>query len=354
MAAFRVLPVSAGPVRVAAGIALVLHGLAHAVFAFRGAAGLLPTAAASHAVLIAYSVALVTLVGAGVGLAGSRALFRGHTLLAVAGVTASTIALVLGWRDLWIGLGVNAVIVTWLLTRRAAPYLPPRDERRFLARTSEGAAMLFFVYVAAGALLWPWHRTWGTTEAEWLMALPGDPPVRNRSIELMHGISIDAPDWVVWAWLSQLGQDRAGFYSYDALERLFGVDIHNAGELRPEWQGRRAGERLPATQRGYLGGIFGDQPGWLVLDVQPCRALVLEGWGSFVVMPDGPDQSRLLVRSRMGGPDAPVAGAAVSFLAFELPHFIMERGMLRGIKARAESPRGRVGAARCSGVGAQP
>jgi hypothetical protein len=164
----------------------------------------------------------------------------------------------------------------------------------------------------------------------------------------MHGVSIDAPDWVVWAWLVQIGQDRAGFYSYDGLERLFGADIRNADELRPEWQQRRAGDRVPATQRGYLGGVFGDQPGWHVAQVVPCRALVLDGWGSFVVVADGPDRSRLLVRSRMGHHDAPVAGAALSFIAFELPHFIMERGMLRGIKQRAESPRGQIGAAPCA------
>jgi hypothetical protein len=213
----------------------------------------------------------------------------------------------------------------------------------------------FVAYVAIAAIAWPWHRSWGTTETDWRLALPGDPPARTPATELMHGISIDAPDWVVWAWLVQIGQDRAGFYSYDGLERLFGADIHNASELRPEWQTRRAGDLIPATQRGYLGGVlrrFGDPPGWRIAEVIPCRALVLENWGAFAVVPEGPDRSRLLVRSRMGAPDAPVAGAAASFLAFELPHFIMERGMLRGINQRAESPRGQIGASPCAAEGA--
>ena len=344
--------------RIVIGVALVLHGLAHAVFAFRGSAGSLPTFGASHGMLIAYSVALVAFVAAGVGLAGSRLFHRWKTPLLIAGVSASMIALALGWqRDLWMGFAADAVIATYLLMRGPQRPLEPRDERRWIARTSEGLAVLFVAYVAAAAALWPWHRSWGTRETDWRIALPGDPAVRTPATELMHGITIDAPHWVVWAWLVQIGQDRAGFYSYDGLERLIGADIHNADEIRTEWQTRRAGDLVPATQRGYMGGLLnalGDPPGWTVAEVIPCRALVLENWGSFVVLPEGPDRSRLLVRSRMGAPDAPVAGAAASFLAFEVPHFIMERGMLRGIKRRAESGIGADAIPPCASTGARP
>lgn len=341
-----------GPrLRVVAGLALVAHGLAHAVFALRGTAGWQATYAGAHAVLIVYTVALVLFVAAGVGTMGSRFLYPARIPLMTGATAASIAALALGWqRDLWVGLAADVIIAAWLMRRRAPEPIPPRDERRFLARTSEGLAVVFVAYVTLGAVLWPWHRTWGTVAADWQLALPGDPPVRHQATELMHGIAIDAPDWVVWAWLVQIGQDRAGFYSYDGLERLFGVDIRNADELRNEWQPRAPGDRVPATQPGYLGGIFGDRPGWQVGEVRPCRALVLDTWGTFAVVPDGPHRSRLLVRSRIGGPDAPVAGAALSFLAFELPHFIMERGMLRGIKRRAESPRGQIGASPCAAV----
>ena len=341
-------PGLARALRILGGLALAVHGLAHAVFAYRGSTGVLPTYGGAHAMLIAYSLALVGFIAGGLGVMGSRAFYPIHTRCLAAATGASMIAMALGWqRDLWIGFAADAIVATWLLMRETPHPLAPRDERRFLARTSEGFALLLVVYVALAAFLWPWHRTWGTTDRDWTMTLPGDPQPRNRSTELMHAISIDAPDWVVWAWLVQVGQDRAGFYSYDGLERLFGAGIHNANEIRPEWQLRRAGDRVPATGPGYLGGLFGEQPGWQVAEVIPCRALVLDGWGSFVVVPEGPDRSRLIVRSRMGGPDAPVAASALSFVAFELPHFIMERGMLRGIKQRAESPRGQIGAAPC-------
>lgn len=342
--------------RIAAGLLLVLHGLAHAVFALRGSAGLLPTAAAAHAMLIAYSVAITTFVAAGVGLMGSRALHLVHVPMMVVGLCASVVSLALAWNaDFWPALPADAAVL-WYLWRGApsARALAPRDPRRFLARTSEGLAVLFVAYVAAGALLWPWHRSWGTTESDWQMSLPGDPPARLPSAEVMHAIDIDAPDWVVWAWLVQIGQDRGGFYSYERLEQLFGADIHNASVINPAWQHRAVGDRVPATQEGYLGGLFGERPGWTVTEVVPCRALVLDTWGSFVIVPDGQDRSRLVVRSRMGGPDAPAAGAAASFLAFEIPHFIMERGMLRGIKARAESPRGQIGASPCGARRLEP
>lgn len=215
----------------AAGLGLILHGLAHAVFALRGSAAWRPTPGGSHAFLILYSTALVMFVAAGIGLMGLRLFHPRRIPLIVAGTTAS---------------------------------VPALDERRFAARTGQGLALVFFAYAAAGAFLWPWHRSWGTTDADWRLALPGDPPVRSTATESMHGISIDAPDWVVWAWLVQIGQDRAGFYSYDGLERLFGARIRNADELRPDWQQRHAGDRIPATGGGYLGGMFGEQPGWNV------------------------------------------------------------------------------------------
>lgn len=77
--------------------------------------------------------------------------------------------------------------------------------------------------------------------------------------ECQHAVTINAAPEAVWPWLIQLGQDRAGFYSDDFLERAFGVDVHNVTEIRPEWQQRKAGELVRATQKNYLGGIFGHQ-----------------------------------------------------------------------------------------------
>ena len=74
----------------------------------------------------------------------------------------------------------------------------------------------------SAAISLPWHRSWGVTDVERAAALPGDRSPRTPQLEIMHGVSIDAPPEAVWPWLVQIGQDRAGFYSYDWLERCFG------------------------------------------------------------------------------------------------------------------------------------
>ena len=72
--------------------------------------------------------------------------------------------------------------------------------------------------------------------------------------------------------------------------------------------------------------------------VVPGRAMVLEGWGAFVIRPLDANTTLMHVRTRgTGQPEFKMLPLApVSLLAFEPAHFIMERGMLLGIKRRAE------------------
>ena len=201
--------------------------------------------------------------------------------------------------------------------------------------SADAVGLLFLAWVAASATLWPWHRSWGTRSEEWA-SLPGDRQPRVPALEILHGVTIDAPPSTVWAWLVQIGQDRAGFYSYERLERLFGADIHNVEALRSDWQTRRVGDFVPATQAGYLGGIFGDRPGWRVDLVEPNHALVLRYWGAFVLLPQGDGRTRFLIRSTISSERIPAWAAALNLTAFELPHFIMQRRMMLNIKAFAE------------------
>jgi hypothetical protein len=77
---------------------------------------------------------------------------------------------------------------------------------------------------------------------------------------------------------------------------------------------------------------------WRVREIEDGRALVLDGW-AFVVEPlEGSRKSRLIARTRIAGKAAAVGWA----LLIELPHFLMERKMLNGIKERAERARGRI------------
>lgn len=108
------------------------------------------------------------------------------------------------------------------------------------------------------------------------------------------------------------------------------------GATAPEWQLRRVGDLVPATQAGYLGGVFGDRPGWTVA-VEPGHALVLTNWGAFVLNPEGDGRTRFLIRSTMSHPRIPAWAAALDLAAFQLPHFIMQRRMMLTIKALAET-----------------
>jgi hypothetical protein len=338
--------------RIAFSILIILHALAHAVLPLRGLVAYPPqqgwmsplVSAQSLIVLVGFSLALVALFSGGLGILGSRVLGFEAVRLVELGLAASVVALIGAWSAAsWWGLAVDAVIAGGIAAARNTELSPIFGEsgqtaaRWRLRRVAfESLAVALVGYMAVATALWPWHRQWGTTEAERFMALPGDAVIRDPANELMHAVTIDAPPEAVFPWLAQLGQDRAGFYSYDWLERLFLADVHNANEIRPEWQHRAAGEFVRSTQPTYMGGLLGPNVGWQITHFDPPRAMVLKSWGAFVLQstPDG--KTRLYIRTAMGGPDVPVWAAGLTFAAFELPHFIMQRKMMLGIKERAE------------------
>lgn len=195
-------------------------------------------------------------------------------------------------------------------------------------------------YVAAVVFLRPVYLHWGTTAAERIAALPGDSASVSARYRVDHAITIRAPADSVWPWLVQLGQDRGGFYSYSALERMFGDRITNADRIHPEWQTIAVGDTIRATQQDYLGGRLGTL-GWKVTEVVPGHALVLENWGAFVLQPIDSGTTRLFIRTR-GETWASLPGlllGPLNVFVFEPAHFIMQRGMMRGIRDRAEGRR---------------
>jgi hypothetical protein len=207
-----------------------------------------------------------------------------------------------------------------------------------LASVGRAFGLAFLVYAVVVTLLHPVIVRWGTTAAERATTLPGDEFVPDALYRLDHAVTIHAPADSVWPWLVQLGQDRGGFYSYAWLERLIGDDIHNADRIHPEWQQVKQGDLVRATQPEYLGGRFGDL-GWRVLAVVPGRAIVLENWGAFVLHPVDSGTTRFFVRTHGDGAPS-VAGVLLGPLnvfVFEPAHFIMQRGMMLGVRDRAEA-----------------
>ena len=325
--------------RPAAALVVIAHGLAHAVLPLRG--WMQPDLLQNDAMpAILYAVAVLGFITAGIGLFGVKpftAVVRPFLVLASA---YSLIAIfTFGAGDLWWGAAVDVGLLLVGLSG-VYKYLPAATPHPGSPhRIGVAFAAAFVLYVACAMVLWPVHRSWGSTPGEYAIALPGDDADRNPAIQIQHAITVDAPPDAVWPWLAQLGQDRAGFYSYDWLERAFGVDIHNVTELRPEWQARAAGDFVPATQAGYL-GMFEDPLGWRVTTLEPGRAMVLEHWGAFVLQPTGDGKTRFIVRSTISHERIPAWQAALNMMAFQLPHFIMERKMMLQIKQLAEQRKG--------------
>jgi hypothetical protein len=90
-----------------------------------------------------------------------------------------------------------------------------------------------------------WCLTWGARADEVAMKLPGDELVPDAGLVTTRAITIDAPPDAVWPWLVQMGSGRGGAYTYDWIENLFGLNMHSADEILPEFQDLKAGDELP-------------------------------------------------------------------------------------------------------------
>jgi hypothetical protein len=339
--------------RWAVGLILIGHAFAHSLPGMRaidnvpgwltGEAGLGELGLVFLAVS-ALTIAMGSLTAAGMGALGAFPFRHWWRRLAVLGAAASLVLLFRFQPPLALPGSLLSLAIILIVPWLGDGYVPvalPTLARRWARRLGGVIAVTVVAYTVVATAARPWHTRWGTTNEELRSALPGDELVKAPiRYGIQHAITIDAPPRAVWPWLVQIGQDRGGFYSHDWLERLFGADIRNADRIVPEWQERAAGDSVFATQPNYL-GLVERRLGWRVAGVEPGRALVLENWGAFVLVPERYNSTRLIVRTRGGGGDheslVDLLTGPLGLLAFELPHFIMERGMLEGIKSRAEA-----------------
>jgi hypothetical protein len=195
-------------------------------------------------------------------------------------------------------------------------------------------AVLGVVTVYRGGVR-PWLCHWGADEAEIAATLPGDEMVLPDTARTTRALTIDAPVGAVWPWLVQIGEDRGGFYSYSLLERLAGAAIHNAESIHPEWQNLHVGDTV------WLARRYGEVGRQMVAAVEPESHLVLMSPDDFARVRRGLKASgawsftlrrvygwtRLVVRG---------SGGSVGHAYFDIPHFVMEQKMMRGIRDRAE------------------
>lgn len=204
--------------------------------------------------------------------------------------------------------------------------------KRWVSRLVPSVAAMVGVYLQ---IVRPRMLARSATDDERTRALPGDDIVTNPTHCTTHGVTISAPPRDIWPWLVQMGQDRAGFYTHNWVERLLRSGIPDVHEIHPEWQRLAVGD-LMRTNRDIRPG---HPVGWPVAVVDQDRALVVRSKGfpvgtyAYVLEPIDGEKTRLLARDRVVWPwwQRPFM-----LLVFEPLHTYMQAGVLQGIKARVE------------------
>ena len=128
-----------------------------------------------------------------------------------------------------------------------------------------------------------------------------------------------------------MGPGRAGAYTYDWIENLFGLNTHSADPHRPRsGQDLKVGDVLRSRE---------DRPGMRVEILERERVLSNRSeagdwvW-TFALAPKN-GSTRLISRNRIAMKGA-AAGQRLGMLVMEPGSLVMERKMLIGIKQRAE------------------
>jgi hypothetical protein len=219
-------------------------------------------------------------------------------------------------------------------------------------------------FVAAYAFVFrPRIKSWGVDPVETESPLAGDELIPDPMATETRGVTIDAPVSQVWPWLVQMGFGRAGWYSFDSMDRR----NKSADSILPEFQKLEPGEIMPI----YSGG------GFQVRTVDPQKALVLFtdtsvmetqaeaaglvteeqleeaktkrgqfGRGSypdfsaswaFILNPTEDGQTRLVERFRVKSHNEMPANAVMQEL-MSTGLVLMARKQMLGIKERAERP----------------
>jgi len=175
--------------------------------------------------------------------------------------------------------------------------------------------------------------TWGATREEAERTVAGDDLLMNPDIVTTRAVNIDAPPSAIWPWLMQMGSGKGGVYTYDWIENLFGLHMHSARDVLPQFQDREVGD---VEQLGTHG------PRLRVAILEFERVFVLHSedgnwvW-AFGLYSSGESSTRLISRNRIAIPGDSFLRRGFYSVVMEPGSLVMERKMLLGIKERAEA-----------------
>ena len=203
--------------------------------------------------------------------------------------------------------------------------------KKFLKTIGILAALGILVVLIMFSLV-PWMDRYGATDEEIAASFTRDELVPSPRISYTRAVSINASPEEVYPWIAQLGADKGGMYSYTWLESLIRCPQTNADRIHGEWQSLKVGDKV------LMCPDVNAPPAYEVALIEPDRAIVLghqEGgsWTDiwqFILVPQADGTTRLVLRSR---------SVMEGFLwdVIRPGEFIMARGMLLGIKERAEA-----------------
>jgi hypothetical protein len=211
---------------------------------------------------------------------------------------------------------------------------------------------LFGVLVLAGLVYYGFSAP--PSDEEKKKYLPGDELLGSEQNRLRGtlAVTVDAPPAKVWPYLAQLGQRRAGFYSFGWLERLFTFHIYNTYTVVDEWQNMYVGEYIFYHQNGIGSEVKAFAPNQYFASLSDSRnpskfqgawafvpplGLKYFAWSwNFILEDAGDGKTRFFTRC-----DAvfePYDGLHKTIIAsiLGLPSFVMCKSMLKTIKACAE------------------
>jgi len=217
-----------------------------------------------------------------------------------------------------------------------------RSFLRFLYEGVEGVVLLVLIVVS-----WPisrrWLANWGSTSSEQSAEWPGDRFVTGPEVINTRAVSVGASPVTVWPWIAQFGLGKAGFYSYELLERVVGIPVRNIESVLPQFQQLEVGEEIL---------LHPNAPGIPVAEVQPGRFVCFgvspeledrferlepnRTWSMYLT-PGGEGSTRLVLRSCIEPLREATLVRRLGRSIEEAIDFLMEQRMLRSVRRLSES-----------------
>jgi len=188
------------------------------------------------------------------------------------------------------------------------------------------------ISIVAVVLLMPWMDRWGATTDEISASLSGDELVSSPRYVYNRAVTVHATPEQIYPWLVQMGAEKGGMYSYSWFEtNVLRCELINADLIHEEWQDLKVGDKVKMCP-----GTWGP-PAYEVAMIDPNQAVVLghqengqwtDVW-QFILVSREDGTTRLLIRGRN----------TLTGLLWDVirpGEFVMMRGMMLGIKERAE------------------